>query len=118
MPNGDIIIGEILPGSIIGCGKTEQTISYNFPFTKMTRLCNNLVNTLLVTSQSQIQKCMFLNPAIWSTLTPSRGNLQSHNNNEDNATANNNLNNNTNNKLITTNNNNNYPNTTNNHPNT
>src|ERR1051325_4155059 len=93
MPNGDLIIGEIFPGSIVGCGKTEQTISYNVPFTKMTRLCNTLVNTLLGTSQSQIQKCMFLNPAIWSTLAPSGGNLQIHNNT------------------------NNHPNTTNNHPN-
>src|ERR1043165_1783049 len=118
MPNGDLIIGEILPGSIVGCGKIEQTISYNVPFTKMTRLCNTLVNTLLGTSQSQIQKCMFLNPVIWSTLAPSGGNLQSHNNNEDNAAANSNLNNNTNNNLITTTTNNNHTNNTNNHPNT
>src|ERR1044072_8066733 len=115
MPNGDSIIGEILPGSIVGCGKTEQTISYNVPFMKMMRLCNTLVNTLLGTSQSQIQKCMFLNPAIWSTLAPSGGNLQSHNNNEDTATANNNLNNNTNNNPNTTNNNNNHPQHYNNH---
>src|ERR1043165_4451148 len=117
MPNGDSIIGGILPGSIVGCGKTEQTISYNFPFMKMTRLCNTLVSTLLGTSQSQFQICMFPNLAIWSTFAPSGGNLQSHNNNEDNATANNNLNNNTNNNPNTTNNNKNHPNTTNNHPN-
>src|ERR1051325_11244061 len=113
MPNGDSTIGGILPGSIVGCGKTEQTISYNFPFMKMTRLCNTLVSTLLGTRQSQFQICMFPNLAIWSTLAPSGGNLKSHNNNEDNATANNNLNNNPN----TTNNNKNHPNTTNNHPN-
>src|ERR1044072_4273626 len=97
MPNGDSTIGGILPGSIVGCGKTEQTISYNFPFMKMTRLCNTLVSTLLGTRQSQFQICMFPNLAIWSTLAPSGGNLQSHNNNEDNATANNNHPNTTNN---------------------
>src|ERR1051325_3413079 len=59
---------------------------------------------------------MFPNLAIWSTLAPSGGNLQSHNNNEDNDTANNNLNNNTNNNPNTTNNNKNHPNTTNTHP--
>src|ERR1044072_8986712 len=110
MPNGGMIIGEVLLGSIVGCGKTEQTISYNVPFTKMTRLCNTLVNTLLGTGKSQIQICMFLTPAIWSTLAPSGGNLQSHNNNQDKATANINLNNNTNNNLITTTTNNNHTN--------
>src|ERR1044072_4500823 len=118
MPNGDSTIGGILPGSIVGCGKTEQTISYNFPFLKMTRLCNTLVSTLLGTRQSQFQICMFPNLAIWSTLAPSGGNLKSHNNNEDNVTANNNLNNNPNNNPNTTNTTNNHPNnTTNNHPN-
>src|ERR1044072_2090321 len=97
---------------------------FSYTVMKMTRLCNTLVSTLLGTRQSQFQICMFLNLAVWSTLAPSGGNLQSHNNNEDNATANNNLNNNTNNPTTTNTTNtppnnptNNPPNnTTNNHP--
>ena len=38
---------KLFPGSFVGCGKIVRTMSYNFLFTRMMKLCNTLLNTLL-----------------------------------------------------------------------